>query len=76
MKMMGWPSTIAGVAKAYEDFLDVLVADNADQSEASAMTSQRPRVVCTNTIMNSMDAKRALALFTLDACSAKQSAGA
>lgn len=76
MKMMGWPSTIAGVAKAYEDFLDVLVADNADQSEASAMTSQRPRVVCTNTIMNSVDAKRALALFTLDACSAKQSDGA
>jgi LPPG:FO 2-phospho-L-lactate transferase len=27
MTMMGWPSTIAGVAKAYEDFLDVLVAD-------------------------------------------------
>ena len=25
MKRKGWPSTIAGVAQAYEDFLDVLV---------------------------------------------------
>ena len=31
MQMMGWPSTIAGVAKAYEDFLDVLVVDNEDR---------------------------------------------
>ena len=31
-EMMGWPSTVAGVAKAYEDFLDVLVVDNADRS--------------------------------------------
>ena len=38
MKMMGWPSTIAGVAKAYEDFLDVLVADRAD---AQAISSQQ-----------------------------------
>ena len=36
MKMMGWPSSgIAGVAKAYEDFLDVLVADRADEAAAS-----------------------------------------
>lgn len=76
MKMMGWPSTIAGVAKAYEDFLDVLIADNTDQAGASAMTGQRPPVLCTNTIMNSMDAKRDLARFALDACSAKQPAGA
>jgi len=38
MKMMGWPSTIAGVAKAYEDFLDVLVADRAD---AQAISTQQ-----------------------------------
>jgi len=38
MKMMGWPSTFAGVAKAYEDFLDVLVADRAD---AQAISSQQ-----------------------------------
>jgi LPPG:FO 2-phospho-L-lactate transferase len=75
MKMMGWPSTIAGVAKAYEDFLDVLIADRADEAEASAMSSQSLRVLCTNTIMNSMDAKRELARFTLEACGGKQGAG-
>jgi LPPG:FO 2-phospho-L-lactate transferase len=73
MKMMGWPSTIAGVAKAYEDFLDVLIADRADEADASAMRNETLRVLCTNTIMNSMDAKRDLAGFTLDACSVKQS---
>ena len=31
MKRKGWPSTIAGVAQAYEDFLDVLVVDLDDQ---------------------------------------------
>ena len=36
--MMGRPSTIAGVAKAYEDFLDVLVADRAD---AQAISNQQ-----------------------------------
>jgi LPPG:FO 2-phospho-L-lactate transferase len=39
MKMMGWPSTIAGVAKAYEDFLDVLVADELDKSDAERAVS-------------------------------------
>jgi LPPG:FO 2-phospho-L-lactate transferase len=39
MKMMGWPSGIAGVAHAYEDFLDVLVADNADAAAADALRS-------------------------------------
>ena len=66
MKTMGWQSTIAGVAKAYEDFLDVLIADHADEAEVSAMSGQRPRVVCRNTIMSSMDAKRELARFALE----------
>ena len=76
MKMMGWESGIAGVAKAYEDFLDVLVADRADEAAASAERAAGLRVVCTNTIMNSMDDKRELARFALDACAAKRSAKA
>lgn len=98
MKMMGWPSTIAGVAKAYEDFLDVLVADSADEPAVSAQRSalsqtaaqHRPgsrstihdsrcpavRTVYTNTIMRSMDDKRELAAFVLDACAAGQRVGA
>ena len=74
MKMMGWPSTIAGVAKAYDEFLDVLVADHADEAGASKMSGQQPRVLCTNTIMSSMDAKRELARFALEACAAPQGA--
>jgi LPPG:FO 2-phospho-L-lactate transferase len=74
MKMMGWPSTIAGVAKAYDDFLDVLIADHADEAGASKMSGQQPRVLCTNTIMTSMDAKRELARCALEACAAPQGA--
>lgn len=39
MQMMGWPCSSAGVAKAYEDFLDVLVADNADAEAVSSRQS-------------------------------------
>ena len=71
MKMMGWPSTIAGVAQAYEDFLDVLIADRADEATAAAMNTASRRVVCTNTIMDSWEAKRALARFAVEACGVK-----
>ena len=74
MKMMGWQSTIAGVAKAYEDFLDVLIADHADEAGASAMNGEQPRVLFTNTIMSSMEAKHDLARFALEACAAPQGA--
>ena len=68
MQMMGWPSTIAGVARAYEDFLDVLVADRADEAAASLLRSADLRVLCTNTIMNSPVARRELARFVVEAC--------
>ena len=76
MQMMGWPSTIAGVAEAYEDFLDVLVVDNKDREDASKLNGAKLRVLCTNTIMKSMDDKRELARFTLEACATPQSAKA
>jgi len=68
MKMMGWPSTIAGVAKAYGDFLDVLIADRADEAAAAAISTASLRVRCANTIMDSWAAKRELAQFTLETC--------
>jgi len=40
MQMNGWPSTIAGVAMAYQDFLDVLVIDNADAEAGSNQQSE------------------------------------
>src|SRR5271167_541839 len=71
MKMMGWPSTIAGIAQAYEDFLDVLIADRADEAEAATLRSENLNVLCTNTIMNSLDARRGLAQFVVEACHSK-----
>jgi LPPG:FO 2-phospho-L-lactate transferase len=97
MKMKGWPSTIDGVAEAYEDFLDVLVVDNADEKaisgRASAISEQNVerrakafakvhgspstirdsrstgiRFAATNTMMHTLDDKRNLAAFLLDAC--------
>jgi LPPG:FO 2-phospho-L-lactate transferase len=76
MEMVGWESGIAGVARAYEDFLDVLVTDRADEAEASAVRTSGLRVFCTNTIMRSMDDKCELAQFTLNACTVQRSAKA
>ncbi len=93
MKMKGWSSTIAGVAQVYEDFLDVLVVDTADQESISSQQSEfrgetklqaasrEPlrksiRILATNTIMHSLDDKRNLAAFLLDACEVRPSAKA
>jgi len=65
MEMMGWPCSIAGVAKAYEDFLDVLVVDDADEHEAARLRSESFRVESTRTIMRSDEDKRALAEFVV-----------
>jgi len=65
MEMMGWPCSISGVAQAYEDFLDVLIADNTDEGEAARLRSERLRVHCTNSIMRSSEDRRALAQFVL-----------
>jgi len=68
MEMIGWPCSIAGVAKAYQDFLDVLVVDEADEHEAERLRSDSLRVESTRTIMRSIEDKRALARFALGAC--------
>jgi LPPG:FO 2-phospho-L-lactate transferase len=67
MKRKGWPSTIAGVAQAYEDFLDVLVVDLADHSDADHLREGDLHVLCANTVMKSLDDKKELARFTLHA---------
>ena len=76
MEMMGWRSSISGVAKAYEDFLDVLVADDADANEAEVLRNESLRIPCTNTIMRTDDDKRQLAEFVLASCTAQQGAEA
>ncbi|HEY1731649.1 MAG TPA: 2-phospho-L-lactate transferase [Terriglobales bacterium] len=95
MQMKGWPSTITGVAQAYHDFLDILVADVTDekafstqQSASSApgsgagssalSTTHSPLAtfVYANTMMHTLDDKRNLAAFLLEACEIRQSAKA
>ena len=67
MKRKGWPSTIAGVAQAYEDFLDVLIVDLEDHADADHLREGGLHVLCANTVMKSMQDKQELARFTLHA---------
>lgn len=61
MQAQGLPCSVAGVAKAYEDFLDVLVCDTRDANAADALRQNGMRVECTQTIMRSAEDKAALA---------------
>lgn len=67
MRRKGWPSTIGGVAQAYEDFLDILIVDLADHADAEHMREGDLHVLCANTIMKSLGDKRELARFILQA---------
>jgi LPPG:FO 2-phospho-L-lactate transferase len=51
MAPCGLPISPAGVAQAYEDFLDVLIADACDQEVVEKIERPGLRVHCTNTIM-------------------------
>ena len=52
---------IAGVAQAYEDFLDILICDTRDTRTAEVLRQNGLRVHCTQTIMRSAEDKAALA---------------
>src|SRR5579864_9090849 len=61
MAAQGFPCSIAGVAQAYEDFLDVLICDARDARAAQALGSNNVRIHCTQTIMRNSQDKAALA---------------
>ena len=61
MAAQGFPCSIAGVAQAYEDFLDILICDTRDARAAEALRNGGLRVQCTQTIMRNADDKVALA---------------
>jgi LPPG:FO 2-phospho-L-lactate transferase len=61
MQAQGLPCSIAGVAQAYEDFLDVLVCDSRDTKTADALRQNGLSVQCAQTIMRSPEDKAALA---------------
>ncbi|MGH8459068.1 MAG: 2-phospho-L-lactate transferase [Nevskiales bacterium] len=61
MRTRGLPASIAGVAKAYADFLDVLIADERAAAAASEVETLGIRVHLAATIMKSEADKAALA---------------
>ena len=65
MTAQGLPCSIAGIAKAYEDFLDLLICDSRDARAAGALRGSGLRVQCTQTIMRTAEDKAALARIVL-----------
>jgi LPPG:FO 2-phospho-L-lactate transferase len=61
MAAQGLSCSIAGVAKAYEDFLDILICDTRDARAAEDLRKKGLRVQCTQTIMRSAEDRAALA---------------
>jgi len=61
MQAHGLACSIAGVAEAYKDFLDVLICDVRDSQAADALRENGLNVCCTQTIMRSAEDKAALA---------------
>lgn len=70
------PVSIAGIAQAYADFLDVLVVDRRDAENAEELRKRGFRVHSTPTLMRSSLEKAALAKAVLDFCSNQHKAGA
>lgn len=65
MAAQGLPVSVAGVAQAYEDFLDLLIVDERDASAAESLRKSGLQVHCTNTIMKTAEDKVALAATVL-----------
>jgi LPPG:FO 2-phospho-L-lactate transferase len=64
---LGHESSATGVARLYQDFLNVLVLDNADEALAPEVEALGVRPVVTDTIMRDEASRRALAQATLRA---------
>ena len=70
MQAQSLPVSVEGVARAYADFLDVLIIDERDACGASGVESLGIAVSATNTIMQSSSDKEELARATLVAARA------
>ncbi len=76
MQAQGLPASIEGVARAYRDFLDVLVVDERDAAAAGEVERLGIRTLCAQTLMTTTPEKTALASATLHAAGQWQAAGA
>jgi LPPG:FO 2-phospho-L-lactate transferase len=71
MRGLGMEVSAVGVARAYADFLDVMVIDNQDAELASGVEAEGVRAVVTDTIMRDLDVKRQLARVCLAEAAAR-----
>ena len=76
MAARGLPVSLAGIAQAYEDVLDILIADLRDIEAAKKIDRPELRVHCTNTIMQTSDDKAKLARTVLALLTAENAARA
>jgi LPPG:FO 2-phospho-L-lactate transferase len=74
MAAHGLPVSIAGVAQAYEDFLDLLIADSGDAQAAEKLRESGLHMHCCQTIMKSQEERTNLARTVLAAVAAVKSA--
>jgi len=61
MTAQGLKVSIAGVAQAYESFLDALIVDDSDSVAAQSLTNDRLHVHCTNIMMRDTEDKTRIA---------------
>ncbi len=65
MAAQGLPVSLSGIVHAYEDFLDLLIADDQDAEAAERMQSAGYHTHCTATIMKTREDKISLARFAV-----------
>ena len=75
MKVAKLPASCAGVAQAFEDFLDVLVIDEADRDRSADVEETGVRAVVAPTVMDTDEKKVALAKVALESARQRQSKG-
>jgi LPPG:FO 2-phospho-L-lactate transferase len=76
MAAQGLPVSVAGVAQAYREFLDILVIDDRDAQAAEELRQSGLRVHCANTIMSGAKEKTELADKVLSSISTESAARA
>jgi LPPG:FO 2-phospho-L-lactate transferase len=62
MKVQGAPTSIAGIAQLYADFLRILIVDERDAAAAEELRPTGLEVHCSRTIMKTAEDKAALAV--------------
>jgi LPPG:FO 2-phospho-L-lactate transferase len=76
MAAQGLPVSLAGVAQAYHDFLDILIADTRDAKEAEQLQRSGFRVHCVRTVMRTANDKAELARAVIGLVSGDKTASA